>query len=141
MRTTLGYTYVDSRFTDYITPSDTLNGNRQPGVHPHLGSLDIMYRMPFGLYLNGTMRIAGKVAVNDANTAYSSEYTVVDLKAGYQIAIENIGQYTMTIEPYLHVNNLFDRKYIGSFAINAFGGRYYEPSPERSVFAGIQVTL
>jgi iron complex outermembrane receptor protein len=141
MRATLGYTYVDSRFTDYITPSDTLNGNRQPGVHPHLGSLDVIYRMPFGLYLNGTMRIAGKVAVNDANTAYSPEYTIVDLKAGYEIAIEDIGRYTMRIEPYIHVNNLFDRKYIGSFAINAFGGRYYEPSPERSIFAGVQVML
>lgn len=141
LRAMLGYTYVDSRFTDFVTGGVSLNGNAQPGVHPHLGALDVMYQMPFGLYMNATMRYAGKVAVNDANTAYSPEYTVVDLKAGFSLAIRDIGGYTMTIEPYVHLNNVFDRKYIGSFAINAFGGRYYEPSPERSLFVGIQVTL
>jgi iron complex outermembrane recepter protein len=138
---TLGYTYVDSRFTDFRTASDTLDGKAQPGVHPHLGSLEVMYKTGFGLYLNSTVRFAGKVAVNDANTTFSSEYTVVDLKAGYSSILSKLELYDVTIEPYVHVNNLFDRRYVGSFAINAFGGRYYEPSPERSIYVGLQVAL
>jgi iron complex outermembrane recepter protein len=101
----------------------------------------VMYKTGFGLYLNSTVRFAGKVAVNDANTTFSSEYTVVDLKAGYSSILSKLELYDVTIEPYVHVNNLFDRRYVGSFAINAFGGRYYEPSPERSIYVGLQVAL
>ena len=141
LRATLGYTYVDSKFTDYITASDTLNDNAQPGVHPQIGTLDLMYHPDFGLNLNATVKYAAKVAVNDANTSYSPEYTVVDLKASRLIELKELEKYTIRIEPFVHVNNLFNRKYIGSFAINAFGGRYYEPAPERTIVAGIHVLM
>lgn len=141
LRAALGYTYVDSRFKEYVVDSVAYDGNAQPGVHPHLGSLDVIYRMPLGLYLNSTVRFAGKVAVNDANTVYSSEYTVVDLKLGFNGTLAELGKYELGLEPYIHVLNLFNRRYVGSFAINAFGGRYFEPSPERSVVMGIMVQL
>ena len=141
LRATLGYTYVDSRFTDYITASDTLNDNEQPGVHPQLGTLDLLYHPPIGFYANATMKYAARVAVNDANTSYSPEYTVVDLRAGWLIDLKELEKYTIKIEPFVHIHNLFNRKYISSFAVNAFGGRYYEPAPERTIVAGIQVLM
>ncbi len=33
-------------------------------------------------------------------------------------------------------NNLFDESCNDNLRINAFGGRYFEPAPERNAFAG-----
>jgi iron complex outermembrane recepter protein len=35
------------------------------------------------------------------------------------------------------VNNLFDERYPGNVRINAFGGRYFEPAPDRNLYAGV----
>jgi iron complex outermembrane recepter protein len=137
-RAALGYTYIFSTFEDYTVGAVSYARNRQPGVHPHLGSLDLTYIPLEGLSLNAAVRYAAKVAVNDANTFYSSEYTVADFKASYEY-IFGLSTRSLRVLPFVHVMNVFDRKYIGSFAINAFGGRYYEPSPERTIYAGIQV--
>jgi outer membrane receptor protein involved in Fe transport len=43
----------------------------------------------------------------------------------------------------LGVQNLFDRRYIGSVAINAAGtpttGKFYEPGGRQSIMAGLQI--
>jgi iron complex outermembrane receptor protein len=41
--------------------------------------------------------------------------------------------------PYVGINNLFNEYYNSNIRINAFGGRYYEPAPERNVYAGIVI--
>jgi iron complex outermembrane receptor protein len=43
------------------------------------------------------------------------------------------------LRPYLGINNLFNEHYDSNIRINAFGGRYYEPAPERNLYAGIVV--
>jgi iron complex outermembrane receptor protein len=40
------------------------------------------------------------------------------------------------ISPFAGVNNLTDETYVSSVAINAFGGRYYEPGPGRTFYVG-----
>jgi iron complex outermembrane receptor protein len=140
LKAMLGYTFVYSTFKNYVVETVSFKGKRQPGVHPHLGSIDLTYRTPFDLELNANVRYAAKVAVNDANTFYSPEYTVLDLKASYDYTY-SMESRTLRISPYVHALNVLDRKYIGSFAINAFGNRYYEPSPERTIYAGILVAL
>jgi iron complex outermembrane receptor protein len=36
----------------------------------------------------------------------------------------------------LGIDNLFDERYKSSTTTNAFGGRYYEPSPDREIYGG-----
>jgi iron complex outermembrane receptor protein len=43
--------------------------------------------------------------------------------------------------PFAGVTNLLDRGYNTSVVINAFGGRYYEPGPGRSLYAGLRMQL
>jgi iron complex outermembrane receptor protein len=38
-----------------------------------------------------------------------------------------------SVIPVVAVQNLFDRHYSGSVVVNAAGGRFYEPAPERTV--------
>ena len=42
--------------------------------------------------------------------------------------------------PVVAVQNLFDRRYVGSVVVNAAGGRFYEPAPERSISIGLSLT-
>ncbi len=41
--------------------------------------------------------------------------------------------------PFIGINNLFDESYNSDIRINAFGGRYYEPAPDRNLYAGIEL--
>jgi len=70
--------------------------------------------------------------VDDANTATSRAYTVVNLRLG---ATRAFGR--PWIAPMVGVQNLFNAHYVGSVAINATAGKYYEPAPGRTVFAGL----
>jgi iron complex outermembrane receptor protein len=35
--------------------------------------------------------------------------------------------------------NLFNESYNSNIRINAFGGRYFEPAPERNIYAGLVI--
>jgi hypothetical protein len=39
------------------------------------------------------------------------------------------------LRPYVGINNLFNESYNSNIRINAFGGRYFEPAPERNIYA------
>ncbi len=40
------------------------------------------------------------------------------------------------VAPFIGINNVFNRLYVGSVVINAARGRYYEPAPGRNVYLG-----
>ena len=43
----------------------------------------------------------------------------------------------MRASAFAGITNVLDATYNASVVINAFGGRYYEPAPGRSLYAGI----
>ena len=45
----------------------------------------------------------------------------------------------MEIGPFIGINNLLDRRYVGSVTLNGVGGRVYEPAPRRVVYLGAEV--
>ena len=73
--------------------------------------------------------------VNDANTASTQAYELLNLRAGYQV---NIGDH-WSVAPYVGFNNLANQNYIGTARLNALGGRYFEPAPTFNTYAGIAV--
>jgi iron complex outermembrane receptor protein len=44
-----------------------------------------------------------------------------------------------TFSEMLRVDNLADRKHVASVIVGDSNGRYYEPGPGRSIYAGVQV--
>lgn len=40
----------------------------------------------------------------------------------------------------VRVDNITDKKYVGSVIVNEANGRFYEPSPERSVTVGLNAS-
>jgi iron complex outermembrane receptor protein len=61
----------------------------------------------------------------------------VDLRGGW----EALRMGRATVSPFAGIGNLLDRAYNTSVTVNAFGGRYYEPGPGRTVYAGIRLLL
>ena len=42
---------------------------------------------------------------------------------------------------YVRLDNVADKDYVGSVIVNEGNGRFYEPSPRRSMSAGVQASL
>ncbi len=130
---TLRTVYAGSRF---VFDDEALAGNRLPGIPPHrlFGDMRLERR---GWWARLALERASAYFVNDANTERNDGYTVVDVYAGH--AGLSVGR--VRLQPFARIANLFDVRYSGSVSINAFGGRFFEPAPGRTVEAGLNVTL
>lgn len=128
-----GYTYSDFEYDRFITPDGDFSGNRLPGVPRHyaFGALD--WRGPAGLYAGGDLRAASEVIADNANTAASPDYVVVDVHVG-----RNFSAGRLDLDLSAGVGNLFDERYIDNVRVNAFGGRYFEPAPGTTLHLGLE---
>jgi iron complex outermembrane receptor protein len=93
---------------------------------------EISYAHTSGFYGSLDALSVGDVYVNNANTDRSESYVVSNFRAGIDL---HVGPWA--IAPFLGVNNLFDEEYAGNVRINAFGGRYFEPAPDRNLYVGV----
>ena len=132
----LTYTYVDATFTDFVVDGEVFDGNDIPGLTRHRldGSLRLT-RGPWFSEVRGDY--VGSIAVNDSNSEYASAYSLWEARTGFAAA--RVGR--MEVSPFVGVANLFDKTYAAAVAVNAFGGRYYEPGPGRAFFAGISAAF
>lgn len=128
------YTYTDARFRDYAVEGEVFDDNRIPGVAPHRieGVIDLHHGGPF-LTLEG--RYMSRVPVDDANSAHSPSHFVADARTG----VRGLFLGGMEMEPTLAVQNLFGTEYNSSVTVNAFGRRYFEPAPGRTLNLGLRV--
>lgn len=125
--------YTASSFTFDDTD---LKGNRIPGlpVHHISGGLNAVLKgfrgVLFADWVSNTF-------ANSANTAQNDGYMVVDLDVAYTDWYVN----HVRIQPFARLSNALNASYVGSMVINAFGGRYYEPSPGRTMQIGVSLTF
>jgi iron complex outermembrane receptor protein len=130
------YAWTDAEFRRYTVGEATFDGNRVPGVTPHRAELAATASRASGWFASLESRWASRTMVNDANTASNPAYRVLDARAGRDAL--RLGR--AWLSAFAGVNNLLDAAYNGSLTVNAFGGRYYEPSPGRSLYAGLSLT-
>ena len=135
------YTYLDATFKEGFSSTVLGNtvtipaGNALPGVPNHQAYAQVSYRQPrFYTYLEALYR--SKVPVNDANSEFAAAYSVFNLVGAL---VQQGGGWR--ISEYVRMDNLADRNYVGSVIVNEGNGRFYEPSPRRSISAGIQATI
>lgn len=134
------YTYARYRFADYKivsgTAVDTLDGKRLPGVPEHFWRLGLRTALPRGLYLDADHTISSSVVADDDNTivvdAWGAGITNARIGWGGDVGRVNLA-------PFLGVNNLWNRRYVGSVTLNGFGGRVFEPAPLRVFYVGMEV--
>jgi iron complex outermembrane receptor protein len=136
------YTYTDATFDDYVGETTDFSGNQVPGVAP--GRLQALLKVtPAMGFAELVFTAMDDVPANDANaiaapnSAFAPSYTLLDLRVG----IDGVAVGGATLSPWFAVTNLLDEDYIGSVAVNAFGGRFFEPGPGRSFQFGLRATL
>ena len=130
---TATYTWSDFIFDEFTGREGArYDGNRIPGIPEHLFNLDLSWSHPSGFFAGWDFMYVGRFFADNANQVETDDYLVSNLRAGFRWIG---GQWTL--EPFAGVNNLFDKEYIGNVRLNASFGRFYEPAPERNVYAGI----
>jgi iron complex outermembrane receptor protein len=132
--TRLTYTYQDFIFDRFVTESADFSGRIEPGAPPHRLFGGVNYTAPFGLRLGATARWVDAYALNNANTVFNWAHTVVDLRFGIDRAWGDAA-----VRPFVGFDNVFNERYNSSAITNAFGGRYYEPSPGREIYVGLTI--
>ena len=130
------YTYARYRFADYKVVGhrgDTLDGNRLPGVPEHYWRLGLRTALPRGFYLDADHTISSSIVADDANTIFVDAWGagVTNARIGWS---GDVG--SMNLAPFLGVNNLWDRQYVGSVTLNGAFGRVIEPAPRRVIYVG-----
>lgn len=131
----LSWTVSDFTFDDFVDDNgNDFSGNELPGLPQQFGYLGLRYRNDSGLALVWDTSYSGDLYANNANDVEVSSYVVSSLRASREFSRGD-----WLFRPFIGINNLFDEKYNSNIRINAFGGRYFEPAPERNVYAGITV--
>ncbi|MEI7036729.1 TonB-dependent receptor family protein [Fulvimonas yonginensis] len=145
-RLQLGLTWLDARFrsaflacgeTPCMAPQVPVPaGTRIPGVPWRYGSLRLERGGALGWHGGIELDGAGAVPVDDRDSARAPGYlrTGVDIAYGLALGSTRLGLSA-------RVDNLFDRRIVGSVIVNDGNGRYYEPAPGRSLTLGAQLTF
>jgi iron complex outermembrane receptor protein len=139
LRLSGAYTYAHYRFADYVDASGTsLAGNRIPGVPDHFWRFGVRGVLPYGFYADADHTLSSSVAADDANTpalvADAWGTGVTNLRLGWS---GDAG--ALSLSPFLGINNLWDRRYVGSVTINGAGGRVWEPAARRVIYLGTEI--
>ena len=130
-------TGLDARFTradDCALICSVAPGARIPGVPPNQLYGEVRWDGGAGWHAGINVFASSAVVVNDANTASAPGYVTAGIDIGR--VLRRGGS---TIAPFLRIDDLFDRGYIGSVIVNDGNGRYFEPAPGRSVMVGVRV--
>lgn len=128
LRTTVSYAYSDFEFKSFGTAS----GNTIPGTSQNVLYGEVSWKHPRGWYAAGDVLYIDEQFGDNANTALIPDYTLANVRFGYDAE-----HGSMRISPFVGLNNMFDETYTANVRINPVGGRYYEPGPGRTLFAGV----
>ena len=129
------YTYSHFRFRDYDVEDTQFAGNEIPAIPVHQLQASATWR--YGT-LYATLEGQGKTAqwVDDANSAQAAGYAIANFRVGGTAIFGR-----PWLSPTIGVQNLFDKHYIASVAINAAGGKFYEPSAGRQLIVGLTAAI
>ena len=137
LRATLSYTYADFEYDRFVEGAQNdFSGNTIPGIADEVLFGELMYRHERGWYAALDILHTGEQFANNANTVVDDGYTVANLRLGLEKELDS-----MTISPFLGINNLSDETYIANIRINSFAGRFFEPAPGSNAYAGVTVSF
>ena len=143
----LAYTYIKAKFRDTFNtvvgaPAVTVTvpaGNRLPGVPSNVLYGELVWRyQPWGFHAGAEVRYSAKIFVDDQNSDAAESYTYANLRAGFEQRMKG-----WRLTEFVRVDNVTDKKYIGSVIVAEGNRRFFEPAPGRNWMVGVtaQVTF
>jgi iron complex outermembrane receptor protein len=130
------YAYSHFRFKNFVSGTAQLSGKAIPGIPEQQLQGTATWKLR-DLFAVGEVLSKGKVFVNDANAASAPAFTIVNARIGGRAAFGR-----PWLSPVVGVQNLFDKQYVNSVAVNAAGAsvaatKFYEPGAGRTWFIGL----
>ncbi len=126
-------TWNNFHYKDFKQLAADYSGNKIPGVAPQTVAVGFDIDTKIGLYANTNFFYSGRIALNDANSEYAGDYSLLGIRLGYK----HIFSKKIQAELFTGAENIFDEKYSLGNDINAAAGRYYNLAPGRNYYAGI----
>ncbi|RYF16190.1 MAG: TonB-dependent receptor [Comamonadaceae bacterium] len=139
-------TYLDARFrTPFLTcagagcasaNTPVSAGNRIPGIPRVTAYAEVAWKhRPWGLETALETRHIGSIPVNDLNTDATPAATIFNLRLSL---LQRRGHWTF--REFLRLDNIADRKYVGSVIVNDGNDRFFEPAPGRTWLLGVNAS-
>ena len=132
------YGYSDFVFTRYNNGISNFTGNRLPGVPKHSFFNELRYDSKYGVFGAIENQYVGKFFTNDGNLFSNPPYSVTNLRFGYK---KTEGGGKVRFEPFIGINNIFDRRYSAFAIINDAARRFYNPLPGINVYGGFGISF
>lgn len=134
---TAAYTLADYEYRQFVDKNgNDYAGNTLPGLPEQTLFGELAWRRANFGYAVLDLQYAGSIYADNANDDRVDSRLVFNGRIGKDIPA---GKDRLTV--YLGIDNLFDEKYFDNIRINAFGGRYFEPAPDRTIYAGLKYQL
>lgn len=131
----LSHTYNQFRYKKFTQNDKDSTGHPLPGVAPHTFVAIFSVESRPGIFVNLNYFYSDKIPLNDANSAFASDYHLVGFKGGYRLPLR--GRLGVTM--YLAGDNLLNEQYSLGNDINAAGNRFYNAAPGINYQGGIDV--
>ena len=151
------YTFADYRYDEFqiisvnkaVTPPDTtvhdLHNRALPGIPKHWLHLTLQARPTWAhdAWAELEETHSSSFFVDDTLDIRTDAWWTTNVRVGWDGSLGSV-----RFHPFVGFNNLFNRKYVSSVAINAqpirvgsnfVPGRYYEPAPGRNVYVGFSL--
>jgi len=149
----LSSSWIDATFTKtYASGSNTVTaGNKMPGIPQHFLFSELLWtsqamgtskRAPvLGTRAGFEWVSAGRLYANDTNvyggsSASAPGYNALNAKVSQGWALGN-----NLLTAYARVDNLADKRYVGSVIVNQSSGQFYEPAPGRNWTLGLRFSM
>lgn len=128
MNSYLGASIGNYEFKEFIDNGNDFSGNKLTGVPANKINAGLSFNTSLGIYFNADYQFVDEVPMNDANSAFSDSYTIINLKTGYRFEILQ----NLTSHIAAGINNVTNEKYASLILLNAVANgntapRYYYP--------------
>ena len=125
------------KFRDYNVAGNKYSGKRLTGVPQEVVVSSLLFNLPRYFSVFVQHNYTSSIPLNDGNTVYAGKYHLLQAKASWQHSLSR----KTRLELYAGADNLLNQKYSLGNDLNAVGNRYYNPSPLRSYYLGLNLGL
>ncbi|MCH2197925.1 MAG: TonB-dependent receptor plug domain-containing protein [Flavobacteriales bacterium] len=130
----------ESKSSDEIGPYVALEIEDKylPGSALAMSGSNLWIEALQGVRLNINWQWTDRMPANEANTVWLASYHLVNLHLDVRMHdLIDMGPWSATLSG--GVQNLLDTEYSSFVAFNAFGGRFFNPSPETNYYGALSV--
>lgn len=127
-------------FKEFVDNGNDFSGNKLTGVPANKVNAGLILNTNLGIYFNADYQFVDEIPINDANSAFSNSYNILNLKTGYRFEVLP----NLTTNLAFGINNITNEKYASLILPNAVGignasPRYYYPGLPINYYSNISL--